>query len=243
LLWKDFKRIGIDIYYVSGKEQTRSNQLYASISNWLRYKKVLWIIQRLIDQQYLKKFNKKIPTANIEGTTISVDIPEGLPFLGAKMNAAYFLMSDSGYQVIYRTTLSSVVNLNVFMQWVKIAASRDFFYGGSVLNFGKRDFVSGASLLLNQNTVEVIRSNIRKWNHANLDDVAIGKLLERKIKPTHIDSINISSIEEVDLIETQEFSSAIQVRCKSTSAARNDDLIMKSVLNKFPSIQRYIKTE
>lgn len=237
-LWKDFQSSGVDVYYVIGRKPSFLNNLHVKASNYLRYKKAFWVIQRIMDQVTLRKFNHKIPNARICNGTIHVDIPEGLPYLAAKMNSAYFKMVQDGYMVIYRTTLSSVVNLNVFLYWAKKASETQFFYGGSLLNFGKRTFVSGASLLLNKNAIKILQQNIKRWNHADLDDVAIGKLLQDKIQPTEIFSINIGDLKEVEKLETETVAHAIQIRCKSCAATRIDDEIMKKVLRNFPNIQK-----
>ncbi len=237
-LWKNFQSSGIDVYYVIGRKPSFLNQIHVKASNYLRYKRAIWVIQRFLDQIILRKFNHKNPSAQICGQTIHIDIPEGLPYLAAKMNSAYFKMVQEDYEVIYRTTLSSVVNLNEFLHWAKIASEAQFFYGGSLLNFGKRTFVSGASLLLNQNAVKILQQNIKLWNHADLDDVAIGKMLQNKILPTEIFSINIGGLREIENLDWEKVSRAIQVRCKSLGAHRIDDEIMKEVLRKFPNIQK-----
>ena len=240
LLWKDFKKRGIDVFYVIGETQPPMIRRYVKISNTFRYKGIVWIVQRIVDQFYLRKFNRKIPRAKLSGNTIDVEIPEGLPFLAAKMNAAYFFLIDEGYEVIYRTTLSSVVNLETLQRWARVAASNEFFYGGSLVNFGNRSFASGATLLLNRNAVELLRKNIQKWNHADLDDVAIGKLLENRIPLQDIFSINISNCTDLEKYTESDISRAIQVRCKTFCNPRNDDDLMKYVLTKFPNIQRVI---
>ena len=106
------------------------------------------------------------------------------------------------------------------------------FYGGTPINFGSHPFVSGANLMVNRKTLEIIMSSLSKWNHGLLDDVAIGRLLEDKVSIYPIPSKNFSAVDDVKACLTEDIKNTMHFRCKSSSIERDDVAIMTEVLRK-----------
>jgi hypothetical protein len=103
------------------------------------------------------------------------------------------------------------------------------FYGGTLVNFGKHPFVSGANLMMNSKTIEILLKAQKEWNHGLLDDVAIGRILENRVSITPLRSMNISKVTQVHKIPKIEFTQIMHFRCKSDEIIRNDIEIIHEV--------------
>lgn len=185
-----------------------------------------------MDSFTLDTRNTRHPKVQKDGDTLRVDFPEGHRYMGVKMIAAFKYLFEQKYDIIYRTTLSAVVIPENFRRVINAIDNRYPFYGGTKFSFFEPNFVSGANLFLNHRALGYILDNIKKWHHWDLDDVAIGKMLNGKIEITELSSINISSLEDADKIDYKNLDQAIHIRCKSNKLIRNDNEIMTEVLRR-----------
>ncbi len=93
---------------------------------------------------------------------------------------SYFLLSDSSYDFVWRTNLSSVLDFDGLQQYILGLGldKRTGFYGGYV---GKADgiwFASGAGFLMSRDVALYLVANRDSLRWDLIDDVAIGALLE-----------------------------------------------------------------
>jgi hypothetical protein len=234
-VWGRFAENEIDLFYVLGKRPNYLQKALDVVSVKSRYSKYLWIIQRVMDRATLDSRNKRLPKVQREGSTLRVDFPEGHRYMGVKMIAAFKYLFDQEYDIIYRTTLSTVVIPENFRRAIGTIDNRYPFYGGTRVSFFDPNFVSGANLFLNHHTLRFILDNIEKWHHWDLDDVAIGKMLHGNIGISEFSSINISSLEDAKNIDYRNLEGAIHIRCKSNKVVRNDADIMLEVLRRLES--------
>ena len=231
-VWNRFEENEIDVFYTLGNRPNFLQKTLDTISVKFRYSKYLWIIQRLMDSFTLDARNTRLPKVQKDGNTLRVDFPEGHRYMGVKMIAAFKYLFEQKYDIIYRTTLSTVVIPENFRRVINTIDNRFPFYGGSKLSFFEPNFVSGANLFLNHRALGYLLDNIKKWHHWDLDDVAIGKMLNGKIEITELSSINVSSVEDAEKIDYKNLGQAIHVRCKSNKLIRNDKEIMTEVLRR-----------
>jgi hypothetical protein len=228
-LWESLP--DVDVFYMRGTEPNSVQNKLNTFTDKVRYKKY-WPIQRFFDQIQISHIAKKNYEVERRHKDLFINLPEGLRYLGLKLIKSLNYLYIENYDVVYKTTLSSLVNPRNFK---KITAEIDLsvpFYGGTPINFGVRPFVSGANLMINRKTIEIILNSLHKWNHGLLDDVAIGRVLEGHANIKPILSLNFSSVSEVLSIPNSEIQSAMHFRCKSSKLKRDDVEIMKKVIKR-----------
>jgi hypothetical protein len=235
-IWARFEENEIDVFYALGNQPNSLQRALDAISVKFRYSKYLWVIQRLLDRCTLDARNTRLPKVQKVGDTLKVDFPEGHRYMGVKMIAAFKYLFEQQYDIVYRTTLSTIVIPENFKRVVDAVDNRYPFYGGTRVSLFEPSFVSGANLFLNDKALKYILDNIQNWHHWDLDDVAIGKMLNGEIEITELKSINISSLEDVENIDYKNLGDAVHIRCKSNNPIRNDKEIMTEVLRRLGSI-------
>lgn len=217
-----------DLYYMRGKNPNVLQKRLNTFSDTQRYSK-FWPIQRSFDQVQLglsSKFPKHIePHTN----HLEIDISEGLRYLGLKFFTALKYLYEMKYDIVYKTTLSSIVIGDNFKRQTDSIDLSSPFYGGTPINFGRHPFASGANLMLNRKAIAELIILQKRWNHGLLDDVAIGRLLENSVSITEISSLSISSLTELEHLSDDELHSMTHFRCKSSLPIRNDVEIMLSL--------------
>jgi len=229
-VWSALDGREVDVFYALGNKPNTAQQIFDDISVKFRYSRYLWVTQRIIDRLTLNYRNRRLPEVKRDGNTLRVNFPEGHRYMGVKIIAVLKYLFDQGYEIIYRTTLSTVVIPQNFKSAILSIDLSEPFYGGTRVSFFRPNFVSGANLFLNRKTLEYILENINKWHHWDLDDVAIGKMLDGKIRISEFSSINISSREEAKILDYKNLGDVIHIRCKSDRQIRNDAEIMTDVL-------------
>ncbi len=232
-LWQNLESYGVSIYFSIGNKPNKIQVILSEYSTILRYTKWLWVLQRVVDRLTLCRYNYNLPTVKKENLNLVTDIPEGTRYMGAKTLAGFKFLYDSGYDIIYRTTLSTVVISQNFISTIENINNEKPYYGGSVVSLPGLNFVSGANLFLNRKALEIIFSNIRKWKHSDLDDVALGKMFKNIVSITPLKSVNISTLDEAKNLKRIDLDNAVHIRCKSSSKVRNDAEIMQYVRDHF----------
>lgn len=235
----DIWDLGVDIeastFYVQGRSPKKFENLLNHMTDSLRYTK-LWPLQNLIDRFEMSRFNRKPPNVTVDGINMFVDIPTGLRYLGVEMQSAYNFLFKQGYEIVFRTTLSTVVNQRVFKNEMDKIPLDKPFYGGNVVNFGKHPFVSGANTFINSEAWTIISNSINKWNHGFLDDVALGRILENKVPTTNIPAINVGSVHEVRELQNSKILSTSTFRCRTFTNPRSDSDVMMVVIERIQSL-------
>jgi len=221
----------IDVYYMMGVRPTKVESLLNNFTNSARYSK-LWRLQRLFDRYQLALIARRGRNVVKKGNELRVDIPEGLRYLGLKVIESIKFLHEQNYDIIYKTTLSSLVNPKVFSGTIEKVQLDSPFYGGTPMNFGTHPFVSGANLMINRRTSEIILSSLDNWDHGLLDDVAIGRLLERRVAITPVRSINLTLLDDIYNYTDPELNEVMHFRCKSSNKYRNDVAIMSQALKR-----------
>lgn len=221
----------IDIFYMRGYQPNSIQSILNTFTDNTRYKKC-WPVQRLFDQLQLALISKKKYEIVRENKDLVINLPEGLRYLGLKLikNLDYLFIEK--YDVVYKTTLSSLVNPKKFKTTTSQIDLSKPYYGGTPINFGDHPFVSGANLMLNRKTIEIILNSVNHWNHGLLDDVAIGRLLQGKVPITPIASMNLSSVEQSSSCSIREIDGTMHFRCKSSKLERDDVAIMNNLFKR-----------
>ena len=231
-IWADARNQGIDIYYVSGKPiSSRKWKINAFLERvrWSRYS--LGLV--LLDKLSFYRFRFLFPSVRKNGQFLEVQVPSGLRFLGLTVLASSKYLVDMGYTHVYKTTTSSVVNI----EQLKIVVSADLDdqmqYAGSVGSLYNRDFVSGANLLMNKRTIDFLYQERSKWKHEFLDDVAISRILESYVEIQRLSTLNIHSLGDLQEVDDEQLANTFHFRCKSlTSRPQGDILILNELMRR-----------
>lgn len=230
-IWRELKNEGVDVFYTIGTRPNIFQIVLDLISCKARYSKNFWVIQRLMDRFSLAPKNSCLPNVTRHENILKVDFPEGHRYMGVKIIASLKFLYNQGYEIIHRTTLSTVVINQNFRQAILGIPQDVPYYGGTKISFIKPEFVSGANLFLNNLAIKYLLENVQRWHHWDLDDVAIGKILKGRIEISELDSINVVDTDGANGLDFSDLKKAIHIRCKSNSKPRNDSEIMLEVLS------------
>lgn len=94
------------------------------------------------------------------------------------------------YDYIFRTNTSSFVNTKELENYISgNLIDKEFVYCGMPLvrdykeSDKKINFLSGAGIIINKKTVQLILKNKKQWDHNEWEDVSLGKLLDENGVP------------------------------------------------------------
>ena len=96
----------------------------------------------------------------------------------------YFIQKD--FDLVFKTNLSTIINFEKFHEYCEqISKSREFIYDGIFGNYEDYYFCSGAGMLLNKPSVNLILNNRWRIDNTWTDDIFIGFVLNKLngIKP------------------------------------------------------------
>jgi hypothetical protein len=165
-----------------------------------------------------------------------VKVPEGLRYLGPKFLASAKYLFDDGYDLVYKTTLSSVVQHELFLAKLKTMSSDKLIYAGSKIGARDKSFVSGANLLINKEMFNIIYKDRVWWDFADYDDVALGKIARKNnVKILEVETLNLDSLESLAKYSDLELRKIMHFRCKSSAIPRNDGEIISGLLERLSS--------
>lgn len=110
---------------------------------------------------------------------------------------SFFLSTDPSIEYVWRTNLSSVVDVDRLEKYLDTIPSTKF-YGGYVGKAVNENifFASGAGFLMSRDVAEYLVANKASLRYDLIDDVAIGALLEPKFGIVPIDRCWVQTGEE-----------------------------------------------
>jgi Galactosyltransferase len=151
---------------------------------------------------------------------------------------AYFkyFLENSNADYLVSISNSSYVNLRVLGSLVNNLPETLLYYGPRP--FESAEFVSGSFRIFSRDVVKKVVDKRKYFDHAKLEDVAVGLLLKRLgIQPTFTRIENLSSYEEIDRLSQNQLKLGIHFRLKSgTPLARNDVPLMSYLHKKVESV-------
>lgn len=98
----------------------------------------------------------------------------------------YFMKND--YDLVFKTNLSTILNLdNFYNNCLSLNIDDGYIYNGFIGKYKNFNFVSGAGMLLNKNSVNLILKNKHEITSDWTDDIFFGFILNHKykIEPTY----------------------------------------------------------
>ena len=89
----------------------------------------------------------------------------------------HFIKHD--YDLVFKTNLSTFINVDKFYNYCSTLNCGDFIYEGCVGKYSDYSFCSGAGMLLNKKTVQIVLDNVDKIDDRWTDDIFIGYVLNK----------------------------------------------------------------
>lgn len=233
-LVREAQNNNIDVYFIKGKKPSTIGGLLEKISSSLRYSSY-WPLQRMLDRVTLSPYNLRKTNITQIGENLLTSNREGLRTLGAKVFAGLSHLGKN-YQYVIKTTNSSIFNFPVLLSAISNLEKSSGYpvYAGSIINFNtNKPFVSGANLLLNRQAIQLLEKDSRSWDHGELDDVAIGKIMRNnEIQITGLTTMNIQSLESLHEVSDSQLKAVQHFRCKSSEIPRNDLEILNALADR-----------
>jgi len=239
--WKQIENEGQDKTWKINNPDSITVMRYVSIErkNFFYYfSELLWKVsyplkQRLQTNLIFSRFekhwnhflnNKNPKVFDINGTLV-VDLPEAYSLIGLKTIAVFnYILSNYDFDFIYRTNISSYVDLVGLQNFVIRLETENDYYGGTIGHVREFDFASGSGYLISRNTLTRVLENSSKWNHCEIDDVALGIIISESLfmKPESIARKDFKTVSEVN-----NDTSYFHYRCKHQDPQVTIDIMQK----------------
>jgi hypothetical protein len=163
------------------------------------------------------------PRLLVRGRNVFLPAGDGLEATGEKTLSFFeFALRHLAFDVLFRTNLSSYVDLPNLRSFTELHARQPRYYAGFTGTHEGVPFAAGAGYFLSRDLVELALSERPRWNHAVLDDVALAEALARHgVRPAPVPRRDYGSLAELDAVDTTLF----HFRCKTaTSPLRLEDV-------------------
>jgi hypothetical protein len=153
---------------------------------------------------------------------LTLPVPDDFPHIGEKTLACFdYVLENREFDLVFRTNCSSYVDLMNLSRYVGEHAQARGFYAGTPSTHDGISFASGSGYFLSRDLVELVVRERDSWNHALLDDVALGLLLSTAGHlPVPVPRVGYATPREVADVDVTQF----HFRCKTASRARLDDV-------------------
>lgn len=221
-----------ETFFVYGRKQSTSEYKVRRNLEKLRWNRFHMIL-RLYDLFALAIYKWKRPKCYLSEQNIFVDVPEDIRHLSTKILSALSLLDEMGYDIIVRTTVSSILNLEVIDRYLQNVTLDREIYGGRINQQADGfTYASGSLTVFNDKCVALLKRNIRKFDFSLIDDVSIGKLM---IKLGVTLSIRLNTLDIANNAGLTQLSGGrdlAQIRCKSGVRAedRVDSALMMAAI-------------
>lgn len=109
------------------------------------------------------------------------------------ISAIEFCIRNFEFDYIYRTNLSSLLDINKLYNFILNTSIK---YGGVIGNYNGIKYASGSGFLLSKDTSLYLVENNNLLNYQVIDDISIGELLNKKYNIDYIKRFNIVGLED-----------------------------------------------
>lgn len=225
-----YREYGFDVYYVYAKNSSKMIRKIRRGIEEIRWGK-FHLLLRIYDFFSLSRYKFSIPKYTLDGKYIRVNVPEDLRHLSAKILSSLEVLNNLDYDLVIRTTASSIFNPHM----ISIASSRikDFagiYYGGREIRQADGfNFISGSFTIWNREAINFLLDSRAKLDYSLIDDVCFGRLFQKNAVTTENQpSINVGDIATVPSWE--QINKTLHFRCRTGITQRDDLLVMQHLL-------------
>lgn len=219
--WKSNRMENIQVVRYTS-EQKKNYQYFAS--------EILWKITRLekliklnlfgvVKNFWNKYLNRLSPKIDRIESTVLIHLPEAYSLIGLKtIIFLEYVLKNYEFEYLYRTNVSSYVDLGALSTVVNGLDHKTPIYGG-VEGFAEEiSFASGSGYLIDRETLKLIVSHKSKWDNFEIDDVALGKIVQNELNLT-ITNFERSDIPSASQVNSKKIgiSGVFHYRCKANN--------------------------
>jgi len=138
------------------------------------------------------------------------------------------VLNNFDFNFIFRTNLSSVVDLNKLYNLL----NNNIEYAGVIGDYYGQKFISGAGFLMNRQTCKLLIDNKNKLNYDIIDDVSIGQFMTSKnIKFTQLTRFEVYNYENnINLLRKDNIINFYHFRCKSNINHNKTIILMEKII-------------
>ena len=164
--------------------------------------------------------------------------------LSNTVSSFHYALAHSDFQFLVRTNVSSYWNLESTHKLIQ-KFPQEAVYAGTKTSLWidpSIEYVSGNSIILSRDLVELIVEKHQMIDSRVIDDVALGLFLKSEgVQITDVKHLVLESVAQVKDIGFNELFSAHTLRCKSESQGwngrtrRNDSAIFRAIYNRLSS--------
>ena len=141
-----------------------------------------------------------------------------------KTFAGFKYFSQKKFDLVFKISLSTIVNFPVFISYCRSnIKNRKFVYDGCVGHYGGYKFCSGAGMLLNKDSVDLVLSEESKISNSWTDDIFIGYVLNKinKIEPNQGDLKRLDILRHDQKINKKDILDSSHMRIKTSDSIAN----------------------
>jgi|694.fasta_scaffold20642_9 hypothetical protein len=142
-----------------------------------------------IEFKFLYSDNEISENYQIQGNNLITKCVEDYWYaLLLKVIAGLEYFTQNNFDLVFKTNLSTIMNFDKFYEYCEeISKDREYVYDGLVGHYKDYYFCSGAGILLNTKSVNLILDNKNLLNETWTDDIFIGFVLNKLngIKPNY----------------------------------------------------------
>ncbi len=140
----------------------------------------------------------------------------------------YFANKD--YDLVFKTNLSTIINFDKFYNYCSSIDCEKFIYEGRIGVHLDYTFCSGAGMLLNKKTVNLVLDNTDKIDTTWTDDIFIGYILNKlnNIRPLENGLSRFDVLSEIELNDTIKNYTHVRIKIRRGDS---DVLYSKKVFN------------
>jgi hypothetical protein len=225
-----YRRYGFEVFYVYGEKRPpleRKIRRRVEEIRWGRFH----IILRLYDFLFLNLYRFFHPKISLEKGNIFVDVPEDIRHLSVKILSALELLIHQDYEVIIRTTVSSILNPKLLMDFCTQVGQEDaIYYGGRQIKQSDGfEFVSGSFTIWNNSAVNFLLDSRKNLDFSLVDDVCFGRIFRSAGIPVKsVPSFIVRDLSEIPA--TSELEKTLHFRCRTGVDVRDDVPVMRHLL-------------
>jgi|688.fasta_scaffold584040_1 hypothetical protein len=225
-----YKKYGFDVFYVYARKSSKLEKSIRRAIEEIRWGK-FYLLLRIYDLLILSRFKYFIPNCTVQGKYIRVNVPEDLRHLSIKILSSLEVIKNLEYDLVIRTTASSILNPRLIsIQCSRIASLSNIYYGGKeIRQMDGFRFISGSFTILNRKAMNLLLNSRRRLDFSLIDDVCFGRLFKsNEISTEDLASINVEEVSSVPSLES--IHETFHFRCKSGTVNRNDLAVMQHLM-------------
>lgn len=222
---------GFDVFYVYGRKSSKLERNIRRAIEDIRWGR-FYIFLRLYDLLILSRYKYFIPKYLVQGKYIRVNVPEDLRHLAVKILCSLEVLKNLEYDLVIRTTASSILNpKSLSLQCLRIAEINIAYYGGrEIRQVDGFNFVSGSFTIWNRQAMELLYNSRKSLDFSLIDDVCFGRFFQSvEAMKEDLPSINVG--DDSAVISSEIIQKTLHFRCRTGVKERKDLRVMRNLVD------------